>query len=347
MIQSGVNNAVTGEVVNRYNFYLNSHRADEYNYDTPACEFRLNQQISLSEPGTQFEVYISTCMIPYTFYQFSAARESSSVEWIITSGGSGSNTVVIPDGNYNITQLAGAFTSMFQQQLIAAGFPNATVTSQYNVASNRIRFSLLNTTPLDILVNPTNSSGLMRAFGFYSPFTLSTTVAFVSGTADCNIMPVNMLYITSQTLAGSDSYEQLRTQNTSSLIIANIPIIHSARYYLPFEPNHPIRTRLTNTTLSSIDFTIIDNFGFEIENFPVAWSLTLIIEEIRIKSMFGIDAVHPRFGLQIPVQTADGTLEERDPVERQIAKMEETALEKINEIEDKLKESNIKKRKNV
>lgn len=341
---SGTSNAVTGEVVNRYNFFLNSHRAEIFNYETPSCEFLLNQQLTLSEPSTQFEIYIPTVMIPYTFYQFSSSRQSNFLTYTITIGGTGTYTVTIPEGNYNILQLASAFTSALQLQLVSLGFPNAVVTSQYKSTTNRVRFNIVNSAPLRLEFITTR---LGVAFGFLSPWSLDTTVTWSTGVADCNIAPVNMLFITSNTLAGSDSYEQLRSTNTSTLIIASLPIQHSPKYYLPIEFNNPLRTRITNSTLSSIDFNIIDNFGDQLQNFPVAWSFVLIVEEIRINTPFGVNAVDPSHSLQLPVQAADGILEEIDPIERNIQSLEQQALDKIGEIEQEIRESNIKKRKNV
>ena len=341
---SGTSNAVTGEVVNRYNFFLNSHKAEIFNYDNPSCEFLLNQQISLSEPMTQFEIFIPTVMIPYTFYQFSSTRQSNFLTYSITIGGTGTYTVTIPDGNYNILQLCSAFTSALQLQLVSNGFPNAVVTSQYKSTTNRVRFNIGNTSPLRLEFINTR---LGVAFGFLTAWSLDTTVTWSTGVADCNIAPVNTLFITSNTLAGSDSYEQLRSTNTSTLVISSLPIQHSPKYYLPMEFNNPLRTRITNSTLSSIDFNIIDNFGDQLRNFPVAWTFVLIIEEIRINTPFGVNAINPSYSLQLPIQGSDGILEEIDPIERNIASLEQKALEKIDQLEQEIKESNIKKRKNV
>jgi len=323
---SGISNAIEGSVVNRYTYHFNSQRADIASSSTPACEFRLSQPITLSEPGTTFEAYITSAIIPYTFYQFSALRNSTTIDYTITAGGSGSFSFVIPDGNYNIKQLASIFSSTLQVQLIANGFTSVSLTSQYNSPTNRLRFNLVNPSLLTIQIA---SSRLSTALGFSSNWNLSTSVTYTTSNIDCNIAPINTLFVTSTTISDPDAFDQLRTANTSSLVIATIPIAHSPKYYLPFQPENPLRTRFSNPTISVLQFDIIDNFGDYIKNFPVAWTFTLVVEEIRINRKF-------QEVVDIPAPFID-------PLEV----LRQEALDNIDQLSDQITESNLKKRKNV
>jgi hypothetical protein len=323
---SGISNAIEGSVVNRYTYHFNSQRADIASSSTPACEFRLSQPITLSEPGTTFEAYITSAIIPYTFYQFSTLRNSTTINYTITAGGSGSFSFVIPDGNYNIKQLASIFSSTLQVQLIANGFTSVSLTSQYNSPTNRLRFNLVNSSLLTIQVA---SSRLSTALGFSSNWVLSTSVTYTTSDIDCNIAPINTLFVTSTTISDPDAFDQLRSANTSSLVIATIPIIHSPKYYIPFQPENPLRTRFSNPTISVLQFDLIDNFGDYIKNFPVAWTFSLVVEEIRINKKFQ--------------QIEDIPAPFIDPLEV----LRQEALDNIDQLSDQITESNLKKRKNV
>ena len=323
---SGISNAIEGAVVNRYTYHFNSQRADISSPTTPTCEFRLSQPISLSETSTTFEAYITSAIIPYTFYQFSALRNSTSITYTIIAGGSGSFSFSIPDGNYSIKQLASIFSSSLQVQLIANGFTSVSLTSQYNSPTNRLRFNLVNPSLLTIRID---SSRLSTALGFSSNWILSTSVTYTTSDIDCNIAPINTLFVTSTTIPDPDAYDQLRLANNSSLIIASIPIIHSPKYYIPFEPQIPLRTRFSNPTISVLQFDLIDNFGDYIKNFPVAWTFSLVIEEIRLNKKFQQSEDTPRPFI--------------DPLEV----LRQEALDNIDQLSDQITESNLKKRKNV
>jgi hypothetical protein len=121
----------------------------------------------------------------------------------------------------------------------------------------------------------------------------------------------------------------LRSANTSSLIIATIPIVHAPKYYLPFQPENPLRTRFSNPTIAVLQFDIIDNFGDYIRNFPVAWTFSLVIEEIRLNIKFQQVEVIPESFI--------------DPLEV----LRQEALDNIDQLSDQISESNLKKRKNV
>ena len=326
---SGINNAIEGSVVNRYTYHFNSQKADLSSLSTASCEFRLSQPITLSEPGTTFEAYITSAIIPYTFYQFSTLRNSTTINYTITTGGSGSFSFTIPDGNYNIKQLASIFSSSLQSQLISNGFSSVTLTSQYNSPTNRLRFNLVNPTALSLTFS---SSRLSTSLGFSGNWSLSTSVTYTTSDIDCNIAPINKLFITSTSISDPDAYEQLKTLNTSSLIIATVPLIHSPKYYIPFQPQNPLRSRFSNPTISSLQFDIIDNFGDYIQNFPVAWTFSLVIEEIRLTQSFG-----NTYDNSVPIMT------EVDPLEV----LRQQALDGIDQLSNQITESNLKKRKNV
>jgi len=323
---------VSSDVKRRYVYYFNSHRAEQFDLFTPACIFKLHAPLTLSAPGNVFEVSMPRAMIPSTFYQFSALRGSTTLQFTV---GLAASSITILDGNYTILQLATLVSSTLTAQLIALGYASAIVSAAYNSATNRLRLDLYNPSVLSISVLP---SKLSVALGFSGAWTLSDTSSAFSD-IDTNIAPINMLFITSDALSSDDSYEQLRNVNTTTSIISSIPLIHSAKYYIPFEPASPIRTRITSDTLSFIDFNIIDNFGEQIFNFPVAWTFVLIVEEIQLLNHF--DPPASSFKEQLPIQP------------NEVGALEKQSLRKLDEISSLLSESltstesQLKKRKNV
>ena len=325
------------EVVNRYTYFFNSHRAEEFSSDTAFCEFQLTNPIKLSHPMNIFEVSVPRAMIPYTFYQFSAARDSVRLTFAIL--GTVYN-VFIPDGNYTIVQLGQLVSSSIQTFLVSIGYPSAILIVAYNSTSNRLTFDLSNPTPLTLSFAYTR---LGQAIGFISPFVLTSGVILISA-IDCNIAPINMLFVTTSLADGGYSYEQLRdTREGHTSIIASIPITHSSKYYIPFEPANPIRTRIRRDVISSMDFNLLDNNGNLMVNFPLSYTFVVVIEELNIKSLFEHPTIEQQVTHnQIP-QAGEG------PQLEDINQLEQQALDTLNQIQTSLQrpQSQIKKRKNV
>jgi hypothetical protein len=325
----------SGNVVARYNYYLNSHRAEEYNLSTPRCVFKLNYPISLSNITNVFEVYVSRAMIPYTFYQFSSLRNSTTLSYYINNDPT-LQSYTIPDGNYTILQLGALITSYTQAQLVSLGYTDAVVIFSYNPATNRLRFQLSCSTPLTLYIQ---ESRLSVSLGFSSSWELSTLVTSITSNIDCNIAPLNMLYITSSSLLGTDSYEQLRSENTSTQIIAAIPLIHSSKYYIPFEPALPVRTRILSNTLSFVNFNIVDNFGDQVVNFPIAWSLVFTVEEIDIQHRFNLPA-QIREGIEpTSIVSPEEPQVQKTGLETDMKLLEQSSFNKLNELRKRLRKS--------
>lgn len=324
------------EVVNRYNYYFNSHQAEIYDVNTPFCEFQLAQPIKLSHPMNVFEISVPRAMIPYTFYQFSQARNSVTLNFTITGT---PHQITIPDGNYTIIQLAQLVAATLQAYLISIGFVSAIVIVAYNNTSNRLSFDLSNPVPLTLSFV---YSRLGEALGFLVAFTLTSGTLLISA-IDCNVAPINMLFLTSSIAANGESFEQLQSANTSTFIISSIPIIHSSKYYIPFEPANPLRTRLTRDTLSILDFNIIDNNGDSLVNFPLQWTFVVSIEELNLKNVFE----HPSEAQQqLNKQPAE---ESAKPQVDELDRIQQQSLNVLKGLQAELKlkaeTSNIKKRK--
>jgi len=311
------------EVVNRYLYYFNSHAAENYNKNTPFCEFLLNQPLNLSHPLNVFEVSIPRAMIPYTFYQFSAARNSVSLFFTI---GASNHQISIPDGNYNILQLASIVSATIQAYLVSLGYGSAVLITSYNDTSNRLSFDLSNPTSLTLSFS---YSRLGEALGFITPFTLTSGILLVSA-IDCNVAPINMLFIFSTFASNGESYEQLNTSNKGTDYISSIPIIHSSKYYIPFEPANPLKTRVVRDTISKLDFTIEDNNGDELVNFPLAWTFVVQIEELNIKSLFD----HPTSKQQ---ETSNQVLSDNPvPQVNELDRIHQKSLNTLNQIQSEL-----------
>jgi hypothetical protein len=312
------------EVVTRYNYYFNSHQAEQYDINTPFCQFILSQPIKLSHPMNVFEISVPRAMIPYTFYQFSAARNSVTLTFTITGV---NHQITIPDGNYTITQLAQLVVSTLQAYLVSIGFASALVSAAYNNTSNRLSFDLFNPTSL---VLSFSYSRLGEALGFLTPFTLQSGVILISA-IDCNVAPINMLFITSTIAGTGENFEQLQTSNTPTDIISSIPIIHSSKYYIPFEPANPLKTRLTRDTLSILEFSIVDNNGDAMVNFPLAWTFVVSIEELNVRSLFEHPTKEQQEIHNQPL--ADTAGPQADEIER----IQQKSLDRLTALEAELK----------
>jgi hypothetical protein len=126
-------------------------------------------------------------------------------------------------------------------------------------------------------------SKLALALGFSNSFVIPQgTVNFVESTQDINVSPSENLFITSETLQQNQSFSAILTPFSNTNILTMIPLTLQPLNFIIHSPINPIRSTLTNSTISVLQFTIRDNQTRVLVDFVLDWTLHVVIQEVRV-----------------------------------------------------------------
>jgi len=274
--------------LNRYQFFCNKSQAEIQSRQSPYCEFRLKQKLTLSNPEYMFQISINRVSIPLQFYQFN--NNNNQLKWTIVGAIpisllNLSSTIVITPGNYNlnefITELNNKTLPSLQSQ--SALFTSATWSFNFNSITNKAEYKLAtNIAVCDIEFSPCVISS---ALGFDNPWMIiCNSPTFLQAPFTVNLIPISNVYVTSQTLSDNTSFEALGGQIDYSQVLATVPLDYLNIHYCSVEFNNPIKIRLTNDTISILDFSLQDSSGYEL-SCDQPWSLQFTIEEVHSPSV--------------------------------------------------------------
>jgi hypothetical protein len=273
------------QVLNKYQFFLNSQQAEKRSDTNGVCEFNLKKKLTLSSPLYQFEISVNRINLPFSFYQFNS--KNTTVPITVVSGVSTWNgSFQIDRGNYTLSSMIDAFNSILSTTLntLTGGVINDfTLDYRYNQNSGKAQYrntSPGNSPPVTYSIT-FGTCAISNSLGFRSPWTLTNGNPFLTATYTVNMNPVMNVYVTSDTFSDDSAFEAIGGTVDYSGVIAVIPIVHSPWYYQPVDFNVPIKIRISNNTLSVLDFNLVDSLNQEIE-LDQPWSMQFTIEEVLI-----------------------------------------------------------------
>lgn len=276
--------------LNRYQYFLNSAQAEYKSPTTAFCEFNLKQKLTLTNANYQFEASVNRVNLPFTFYQWN--DNNNTLPFTVTWGmNSNTETITVTPGNYTLTSLIQEINYALPGKLATAtsGFVTAAqLAFTYNQNSNKLKFQLVGSGGFTVAFAV---SELCDAFGFRTGLTLVCNGLFVTGAHTVNVNPLMNVFITSMAFQDSSSFQALNGSINVSNIIASVPIVHGPLYYQPSDFNVPIKIRLTNETISTMDFDIVDSKGRTLF-FDQPWSIQLTIDEIFVGQGGDIVSMH-------------------------------------------------------
>jgi hypothetical protein len=272
------------QVFNKYQFFLNSRQAEKQSNSSGFCEFNLKKKLTLSSPLYQFEVSVNRVNLPFSFYQFNS--KNTTVPITVTSGASTwSGSFQIQRGNYTLSSMIDAFNFILPSTL--STLTGSVITSfildyRYNQNSGKAQYA---NTAAGVTYQITfGVCAISNALGFRAPWSLTNGGGFLTGDYTVNMNPVMNVYVTSATFSDDSSFEAIGGTIDYTSVIAVIPVVHSPWYYQPVDFNVPIKIRISNNTLSILDFNLVDSFNEEIE-LDQPWSLQFTIEEVLVDAV--------------------------------------------------------------
>jgi hypothetical protein len=322
------------EVIKTYSLYLNSRFATyQSSGNSNNITFNINPAITLSNNKNRFLVCCETCEIPYSFNQISSLYNILQYTYNNTVGSDTYNSsLVIPVGNYNVNNLITTFTNLLVADVNlkrpAVSFTSSNLAITYNSNTSLITFAVVGITTISFTLKFSLNYVLAVCFGF--PQTNQTfSGTSLTSSNKINVNPVSAIYLRSDTLKFSTSFEAIVSSYQQADILVKIPV--------PTLPNTIIHYRgdqkqmLSNIEISSLNFYWTDNLdvGFNpIDLRGLNYGIYLTFSEVQIKANNeGLDKLTSE-GVGIP----KSLVEERD-------KLLDDLLKTKNKLEKELEEA--------
>lgn len=262
------------------NIDLNGALATNSTSDTE-CQFQLDHSIQ-APSHTHLLVALRTFSMPYAFYQF---RDGINNELTITcdsdTGGTVSEIITIPPGNYNITEL---ITNLNSQITGIVGALNLdSLGLNLDRAKMKVYFSLSYSTH--------TLNYISFATTFYREIGLpSTSAVSYTGTTGYFTKMVNLLGHDQLFLRLKNFQIDNRNMTNTSGIIAAIPVEVSPFQAIFYEPKDTIYFRLNTNYINQIDLQILDPDMNALGNFLVTGEFRITL---TIKFSWDKDHIHP------------------------------------------------------
>jgi len=238
-------------LLHSYNLFLNSKNRDSdyYNYvssGTPNylsyCGWNLKQIIKKTSPFSYFTISVKSLILPFSFDNISTLNKSFVFTYLATP-----YTINVFEGNPNITQL---ITDIKNKILIAV--PTILTNDfsiTYDSASQTI--SIFNNTGNTMTFGFGNNNFIGTMLGYSSDIIINTGNTISSNT-NINVNPLECVFVRSDNLSFSSSYESVVGKNNISDIISIIPITVSSGNYIVYNDSGAFESRLNDDRIDNI-----------------------------------------------------------------------------------------------
>lgn len=269
-------------ILNRYSFQFNSKQSSIV-FNNGSCIFQLSQPLTLTTDSSMFEIVVNRLSIPYCWYEYNATQGTSLFQYTVVSGPTSTNYAFsIPDGNYTVNQIMRTICQLGTAQMVSNSYISLSSPWRYTYdeISNKVSISLTppTSTLLQVIILPTflsNSIGFTTSTSFLGAPSYSSAVSQIN----VNVNPSMFVFITSPTLNQQTNFQALRGNMEPANIICAIDVDVAPRCYIHKDFSVPSVTKFTNTTLSTIQFDLINSRGTELIGFNLPWCMQFDIYE--------------------------------------------------------------------
>lgn len=263
------------DIIKSYNLFLNTRSADSGSSSN--CTFNITPPITVSNVNNRFMMGVKMAEVPYSFNQLNS-------DWVtLTISYNGTpKTLTFTQGNYNAPNLAVELIT--QIVLSGLGLLSTNFNIVYDPTRAKFSFEMVGTGANPMVLNFQNNVVLGTMFGSSTPLTFTTTAVYSPN--KINVNPITSIFIRSNSITTSTSYEQVNTPFKVSNILAKIPV--------PLLPNSIIYFRndfstelITNMTISNLNLFVTDNLSNNVLDLSgVNYGLQIVIDEIVNPDLF-------------------------------------------------------------
>jgi len=265
-----------------YNIFLNSKNrdVDYYNYissGTPNylayCGWNLKQIIKKTSLSSYFTISVKSLILPFSFDNISTLNKTFEIQYL-----SSYFTISLEEGNPNITQL---ITDIKNKIILAVPALTGVFTISYDSASQTI--SILNTSPNTLTIYFQNNF-IGKMCGFTTNLVL-TTNNILSSNININVNPLECIFVRSDNLSFSSSYESIVSKNNISDIIAIIPIQVSSGNYIVYNDSSSFESKLNDDRIDNISLYLTSAVDDDhILSLNLNWTIQLQINEYKFEN---------------------------------------------------------------
>jgi hypothetical protein len=338
-----------GDILRTFNFYISSKQRDSGVPNN--FSIYLNQSFSLNTIiPSEFVCWIDRAQIPFSWSQFSEPNRNVQSSYTVSRNGTiYAGTFSIPAANYNIVSLANTFVEFLRESVnqVSGGLYTPSVSVSYSEDTNHLRFTLAGTNNT-ITFSNSPYSGLNRALGFGAAWQMNSALDYTESTQDCDVSPARCLYIKSGSLQQSQSYEAIQSKFTASSILTMIPINRAPILYLQHQPAYPIKTSLSNSIITELQFELTDESGVDLYEMDLDWSMHLVLQEVRLNEVI-LDA-NRRLGMFTPdILTAAERQQSKNLIEEfkkqqedELKVLRDKQVKRLEKLTEKLEKKKIK-----
>lgn len=271
------------EVIATYHLYLSS----AYRTSGTSSNYIMNlgKPIQLQNPNNRFTLRVGSAEIPYVFKLLDSTNNT--ITYSIIRGSTFNGTFTIAPGNYNILTLLTEFKDkLFASISTLTGYNASALASfVYNRSTGKVSLSLVgNDSTATTITIGANSPVFLRCLGFSSAFSFGYTTPSVRTTAEStqnvNVSQNTSVYIRSDTLSQSHSYEAIIGDNSLTNVIAKVPINSQPQSYILWTNMVDLENEINNRLIDSINLSLGDAQRSEIDLGGLDWSCRLTIKEM-------------------------------------------------------------------
>jgi hypothetical protein len=211
---------------------------------------------------------------------------NNEIAYSITRGSTVNGTFTIAPGNYTILTLLTEFkTKLFGSISTLTGWDGTALASfVYNRSSGKVSLTVAGTDSTSTTITIGNNSPVfLRCLGFSNAFSFgytnpSTRTSAIS-TQNVNVSQNTSVYIRSDTLSQSHSYEAIIGSNTLTNVVAKVPINSQPQSYILWTNMVDLENEINNRLIDSINLSLGDAQTSELDLGGLDWTCRLTIKE--------------------------------------------------------------------
>ena len=312
-----------------YNIYLNTANrdVDYYNFissGTPNylayAGWYLKKMISKTSKNSYFTLSVKHVILPFTFSNIGSLNKTFQIIY-----NSITYNIIVEEGNPNVQQLIDDIKTKI---LSAVPALIGLFTIVYNSYDNTITFNNQSGLTIDFLFN---GNYIGKSLGFLTN-AQCLPVSSLKSQITLNVNQLQNVYIRSDNLTFTNSYESIVSKNNISDIISIIPIFVSSGNYIIFQDSSNFETRLGDDKIDYISLYLTSGIDDDhLLNLFLDWTIHLQINEYNIEQNNNINFNPSQNTL---------TISNKDNIQTQ----EEEYLKKRKiDLENEIKEINLRK----
>lgn len=307
-----------------YNIYLNTANRDEDYYNlissgTPNflayAGWYLKKMIHKTSKNSYFTISVKNLILPFSFNNIGTLNNTFQIVYNLIT-----HNILVNKGNPNIQQL---IDDVKTKILSAVPALVGLFTIVYNAFDNTITFSNQSALTIDFVF--TNFIGKMLGFLTNAQcLPLSTLTSQIT----INVNPLQNVYVRSDNLTFSNSYESVVDKNDISDIIAIVPIYSSSGNFIVFNDSSNFETRLGDDSIDFISLYLtsaVDNDHL-IDLF-LDWTIHLQINEYALPTnninLNPIESFRSSIVEQSPSQEENFLIQRKKELDKQLNELKQ------------------------